>query len=131
MLVIHGVVWPGLQNFQFVSSGNGYYLGRLGSDCPVSGVVSNLENCQAAAAELRRPYNFAHTNDQRPAGCYYWSTIDYRVYFNRLNPSNTQNIDYRTGGVCKGGMLYIVQYKVYKYIFMLAKIQSNVDYIVI
>ena len=111
----NSLVWSGLQNLQFVSSGNVYYLGSLGSDCPVSDVVSNVEDCQAATVELRRTYKNTFDSTIRPAGCYYWSTDD-DVYFNSRNPSDTHNIHSATGGVCKKSMLYIIQYKVYKHI---------------
>ena len=111
----NSLVWSGLQNLQFVSSGNVYYLGSLGSDCPVSDVVSNVEDCQAATVELKRTYKKTFDSTIRPAGCYYWSTDD-DVYFNSRNPSDTHNIHSATGGVCKKSMLYIIQYKVYKHI---------------
>merc|ERR1712183_619451 len=96
-----------------VNGNNGYYIMdqyHWGANCPVSSVVSTVEDCQAAAAELKLVYKATSvTNDELPAGCFFYYINDSRdkraVYFNRLNPSDTQNgrnIQYGTGGVCKG-----------------------------
>ena len=78
-------------------------MGNLGSDCPVSGIVSESEECRAAGAQLGRTYGGSYNIRERPAGCYYYST-NHIVNHNRKSPSDTQNIISTAGGVCKGGI---------------------------
>ena len=101
--IIQGIVQPGLLNSRFVYSGNVYYLASLGSECPVSDIVSNVEDCQAAAAKLRRVYMHEINGASYPAGCFYWST-DNEVYLNIRNSSDTHGIKSKAGGVCKKSM---------------------------
>ena len=79
-------------------------MGNLGSDCPVSGIVSESLACRAAGVQLGKTYYAGVVNSrERPAGCYYWSDDNY-VYLNSFGPSDTQNIISTAGGVCKGGI---------------------------
>ena len=77
-------------------------MGNLGSDCPVSGIVSESEECRAAGAQLGRTYGGSYNIRERPTGCYYYD--HYYVNHNRKSPSDTQTIISTAGGVCKGGI---------------------------
>ena len=78
-------------------------MGNLGSNCPVSGIVSEAEECRAAAAQLGRTYGGTYNMRERPTGCYYFSD-DSNVNYNSASPSDTQNIISTAGGVCKPGI---------------------------
>ena len=80
-------------------------MGKWGSDCFESEIVSELEDCRAAATRLERLFENTTTNSKRPSGCY-WSTND-SVWLNVANPSDIKDISQRSGGVCRKSMLYI------------------------
>ena len=89
--------------FRFCYPVSGFYFGNLGSDCSVSEIVLESEECRTAGAQLGRGYGGSHELIDHPAGCFYLSTVKWWVYFNSYGPSDTQNIDPRAGGVCKKG----------------------------
>ena len=97
-------------------------MGSLESDCPVSDIVSDVGECQAAAAELGIDYAAAFGHFRRPAGCYYWNnTLDKKVYFNDIIDPAVTTPDPVTGGVCKKSRSYNIQCKVYQYMRWLFK----------
>ena len=95
--------------FQFCYPGTDYYLGKLGTACSASEVVSDLEECKDAATKLGRTFNGTFNLNYRPAGCYY-------LHYNYTGPdvlnNNTNfnladqpfNIAPTGGGVCKKGI---------------------------
>jgi len=96
-----------------------YYLGDLESDCADDEIVSDVEDCRDAADQLGRDFGgsftpfYSDVTSIRPKGCYYWKNtaagdIYENVYFNydtelpTITPvSDTRNINWLTGGVCK------------------------------
>ena len=92
-------------NTRICCSDTQFYLGDLGSQCSLSGIVSEFEECRDAGNELGRNFDGTKTTKDRPAGCYYWSTNN-NVYFNLANLSDAQYIHSKSGGVCKRGILY-------------------------
>ena len=91
-------------------------MGSLESDCPLPDIVSDVGECQAAAAELGRDYQTSFGHFGRPAGCYYWNnTLTDDVYFNDIIDPAVTTPDPDLGGVCKNGRSYNIQFKVYQY----------------
>ena len=106
--MLYGIYCATLKDFQFCYLGTEYYLGKLGTECSASEIVSELEECKDAAAKLGRRMGSSFNITFRPAGCYYVSTDTTwpeTTYFNFLNLSDTLNIALDGGGVCKKGIL--------------------------
>ena len=91
------------KDFQFSYLGTEYYLGKLGTECSASEIVSTYEECEVAATKLGRHMGSAFNITFRPAGCYY---LYYKnsCYFNAANLSDTFNLLPDGGGVCKKGI---------------------------
>ena len=94
-------------------------MGGLGSECNVSEIVSESEECRDAATHLGRIYvGVIIEHDSRPSGCYYWESTpgayNKNVYLNPYSRSDTHNINRMTGGVCKKGISDIYKYALYK-----------------
>ena len=94
-----------MEYFKFSYLGSGFYLANLGFQCPVWAIVSEFEECKAAATQLGRAmgkrYGGYARYYERPAGCFYYTT-DTHFLFEFANPSAT-NIDSRSAAVCKKG----------------------------
>lgn len=106
---MHMVWFSYVKNYSFGYSGTVFYLVNLGLDCSVTEIVSELEECKAAATKLGRKFNQKVRRSDRPAGCYYKKDNNYFM-FNLAKRSDTQNIASRTGGVCKRGISHISLY---------------------
>ena len=99
-------------------------MGDLGSDCADGEIVSDMEDCRAAAKKLGRNFGGSFTpwysdiTCIRPKGCYYLNDKDKygNVYFNydtelpaiyQTDLCDTRSISQFTGGICKPGTSYI------------------------
>ena len=112
---VYGSCCITLEYFQLSNPEPLFYLANMGSECPVSKIVSELEECKVAATQLGGTYKGSFTNNERPAGCYYWSTYN-NVYFNFANQSDTQNIHTNSGAVCRKGTSNILLYVLYRHV---------------
>ena len=112
-----------MEYFKFSYTESGFYIAK---DCPVSEIVSGLEECKVAATQLvwGTTYEESHlivengqiTDNERPAGCfYYWSLSINNPWpkfsFRLTNSSDCHSFDVanaRCLAVCKKGTSYVL-----------------------
>ena len=101
----YGIYCATLKDFQFCYLGTEYYLGKLGTECSASEIVSKSKECKDAATKLGLYYGGTFYLNYRPAGCYYvsYNHTNY-TFFNLADPSETHNIKPNAGGVCQRGI---------------------------
>ena len=92
------IFWGQDDKFQSFYSVTKFYLGHLGSDCPVPDIVSKKEDCKYAGNNWDTVFRTTSTDFDRPAGCYFFSNTSDCVFFNLANPSDTQDICSTTKG---------------------------------
>ena len=84
-------------------------MSKLGTECHVSEMVSESEECRVAGAQLgRNSIDLILMDDEFknwafPPGCFYWSGGNY-IYLNSASLNYTKDIHSLTGGICKRGI---------------------------
>ena len=75
------------------------------ANCPEGQIITTVSECKVASAELGRNYHTEVEYNDRPAGCYGYTT-NQLTYFNAIiSGKSASPVYYDTVGICKRGIL--------------------------